>query len=459
MGVLFVLLLFSVAFFFGFKKPLAVLLLVVFFAPWQGVDIDVGLRVTAYRALLFGLFSSVIMQTLLGRIRLPARANKYTSLFYLYIFYAALITFAQLPFIPELSISGGELRSPFMRSIIQVVIFTVELSPLFLVPMIVRGESIRLVAEVYIKSVIILAVLGWIQIFSNYVLGFDPYPIGAVNQWFGGNADHLRQGLQNMGSVQVLRMNSFAGEPRHLGIALSVALLMLQVVSTVSKKNKPKYAQLIWWFLFTSMLETFSASASYIWIAGSLLIFIFSIVLRKGVSAIKIVLVFSVFASVFITFSVAINDTLLYKVFYVRVIDRDAIEDFDSAVLGYLEENPSASITGVGLGNIHLYAMDYLSEIVKLYAYGNVFTAKSGYLRIISEIGIIGIIILFLGFWKISRSLYYQGQDETQMLWVMGWVLFMCFLMRGAFVGPQFFVLLGLSIALLSNRNERDRLS
>ncbi|MBC7520897.1 MAG: hypothetical protein H7268_07370, partial [Sandarakinorhabdus sp.] len=64
----------------------------------------------------------------------------------------------------------------------------------------------------------------------------------------------------------------------------------------------------------------------------------------------------------------------------------------------FLQASPGAAAAGVGLGNAHLYATPYLDPLYALYAEGNVFVAKTQYLRFISEIGIIGL-SLFLGWY------------------------------------------------------------
>ena len=81
-----------------------------------------------------------------------------------------------------------------------------------------------------------------------------------------------------------------------------------------------------------------------------------------------------------------------------RVNSDGALEDFDKTILSWLESAPQAAVAGVGLGNAHLYATPFLDPLFALYAEGNVFVAKTQYLRFISEIGIIGL-ALFLGWY------------------------------------------------------------
>ena len=86
-----------------------------------------------------------------------------------------------------------------------------------------------------------------------------------------------------------------------------------------------------------------------------------------------------------------------------RTIERlegpGAVEDFDLAIIDYFKEHPDSLPLGLGLGNAHLYAGPYLLPEHKLYAEGNVFIAKTQYIKLISEQGVIG--LLFFIVWYV----------------------------------------------------------
>lgn len=90
---------------------------------------------------------------------------------------------------------------------------------------------------------------------------------------------------------------------------------------------------------------------------------------------------------------------------------RDLVEDFDRAVLGFLQEEPGYLLTGVGLGNAHLYANEYLPTFAIPYAADTAFVAKSGYLRLISEVGLVGLALFLLWVGSQMRILSRAGKN------------------------------------------------
>ena len=60
-------------------------------------------------------------------------------------------------------------------------------------------------------------------------------------------------------------------------------------------------------------------------------------------------------------------------------------------------DKPQYLLFGSGVGNIHNLAAQYIPQEYLHYMKDNIFVAKSGYLRIISELGLLGM-FLFLNF-------------------------------------------------------------
>jgi hypothetical protein len=75
-------------------------------------------------------------------------------------------------------------------------------------------------------------------------------------------------------------------------------------------------------------------------------------------------------------------------------------EDYDTPIISFLIENPEAAFTGVGLGHAHLYAAPY-QQWEEVYAY----VAYRGYLRWVSETGLIGLTLFLLFYWNRARAL------------------------------------------------------
>lgn len=108
------------------------LYLVVFLAPWHGLDLDVGLRVTAYQIALIPLILVTVSH-------MAVRGwKKYSSPGYIFlatfVVYAISRSLLAVPFLPAADISGGFFRGPEVRAISQIVMFCFSLSPIFLLP-------------------------------------------------------------------------------------------------------------------------------------------------------------------------------------------------------------------------------------------------------------------------------------------------------------------------------------
>ena len=151
-----------------------------------------------------------------------------------------------------------------------------------------------------------------------------------------------------------------------------------------------------------------------------------------------------------------------------RTLGRTYIEDFDGAILRFLADQPRHLWIGVGLGNAHLYANDYLSVHAR-YAFDTAFVAKGGYLRLLSELGVIGL-LLFLGWiivqirrlWKqIALSKRLSIEEDTirvaSSLAQFGVVMIFLYLARGEYVSPQTFLTLGLVVVMTSDLGRLNR--
>jgi hypothetical protein len=468
------------------ERPREVLLSAIFLAPWSGLDVDVGVRLTAYRIVMATLaVASVLRLTLRpdSRSRVPV-----SVLFAALCLYAVIWSLVQIPFLPPRDVEGGVLRAPAARAIIQVFMFGLDVSPVIVVPLVLRhANDVWQAGETYIVSCVVLAMLGWLQIASWYGSGWNPFPIGVVDSLFGagarlGSQIGLREGIEFHRGVPLYRMNSLGGEPRDLAGSFAIALILLQVIMVNSRANRGGPHLVIWSFLFLSMLLTLSTSGLVLWILGTLALGGLQWSFGSGRSR-KTGLARWVFTSVGLPgLAIAATVTLLssmailpdgrwLEIAKVRTIGRSFSEDFDAAVIGFLRDQPGYSLAGVGLGNIHLYANDYLPDYAD-YAVNTSFVAKSGYLRLLSEIGIVGL-VLFLA-WvaaqirmlvKVSRIVRHDTifEDASPLAFALAqFATIICFfyLTRGNYVAPQTFLTFGVVVAFCGHmlRSRRDHL-
>jgi hypothetical protein len=265
-------------------------------------------------------------------------------------------------------------------------------------------------------------------------------------------------------------MNSLGGEPKNLGQSLAVALLLLQLVMVQWRSSRHLFWTVTWLFLYASMLMTLSTSGLVLWLVGTIALgalrliatnqnrkeqgFIRWLISSVGAPAFTLVLLALLVTSMS---SLGVVDYL--QVLEERTLGRTYIEDFDGAIMRFLEDQPGHIWLGVGLGNAHLYANDYLSVYAR-YAFDTAFAAKSGYLRLVSEVGIVGLSLFLV--WIIDQVLRLTRQidvckrhdvDEvtTKMatsLAQFGIVMTFLYLARGEYVSTQTYLTLGLVVAV-----------
>ncbi|MEO5907508.1 MAG: hypothetical protein ABIQ11_12330, partial [Saprospiraceae bacterium] len=116
---------------------------------------------------------------------------------------------------------------------------------------------------------------------------------------------------------------------------------------------------------------------------------------------------FGIFKKVFILYTIVligitiviVQNKFVNMVFQARVLERieetGVVEDFNVTIITFLTDKPQYLLLGTGLGQVHFFAQEYIPRQFKYYMRNNVFVAKAGLLRIVSETGLIGL-VLFL---------------------------------------------------------------
>ena len=107
------------------KNPKYAVYFIVFLAPWHGLDVDIGLRVTAYLIALTPLVIIIYTQSIIGRSRHKGIVN----LFYFFVSYMVIRSILQMLLLPDSTVVGGFFRTPAMRSFIQILMFFIIISP------------------------------------------------------------------------------------------------------------------------------------------------------------------------------------------------------------------------------------------------------------------------------------------------------------------------------------------
>jgi hypothetical protein len=391
------------------RYPKRLLYVTIALVPWQGLDFEMGLRLTAARVVL-GLLCVVCVAALLTH-RVPRGSFPVSGATIALALYAVLLTLMRIPFLPEASVAGGSLRGPAARSLVQCVYFLAVFGGGILVaPLYLREEEdFRVAARCFVWSLLVLASLGWLQLALWYGTGWNPFPVGLLTSW--GGDPSLRQATFSYGDVQVHRMNSLGGEPKDLGQGLMVGLFLIQAIWIVHPD--PALSRRLrgpWILLFVSMLLTLSTSALSVWPVVTVLevalyrVFVRPAVprhLRGGIGFRGAIGLAAFMAVVYwatpkdLGQGMRIGDLLA-----ARTVERLELEDFDQAIGSLLIHEPAWIPFGVGLGNAHLYADRYLTDATAEYAQGKVFRSKTGTLRVVSELGITGLSLWIVAVWS-----------------------------------------------------------
>ena len=395
--------------------PKRAALVAIFLAPWQGVDPDIGLRVTAFQLALVGLLAGAGPKLLRAKRwsagRLPAE-------YWLYFGYGVAITVVLLPTLPQMEVFGGWMRSPFVRPFAQIVLQLLLVVPVaFIGRLFVSWEDIEAIGTTYVKSCVALTVIGFGQLAVWYSTGSDPLPIGLVNGLLGGRGGEvLRSGQFEWDRFMVYRMCSLGGEPKDLGQSLVVGFMLWAASAAIAGKNTGPRGVLVGLMLLAGVVLTQSTSAFALLLTGPF-VGVGTILwhglpvrprakrwmIRAGLAG----------AACFCGFVLFLGTDRLTQMtektgdlLYMRTLGRETyIEDADEAMVDFLIDQPRYMIHGTGVGNSHLFAMPYLRTEYHYYMKNTVMGIRSGALKIITETGFVGFFLFLWAIYSFIRPL------------------------------------------------------
>ena len=251
----------------------------------------------------------------------------------------------------------------------------------------------------YVLSCLLLAIVGFIQLTIWYATGKDPMPIGFIGSLLTPSSIDIRSGMFYFEDKNVYRMSSLGGEPKNLGqgVALGLLILIWGYVNNVRILNNG--TKVVAFLLFTALFFTQSTSAFISFAVGFFGLIAFSSNASKKSISILVKLGFWLIIAfiLLIFFGNSLLNFSVLDLIEIRTITRAStsetgyLDDFDAAIVDYLRSDQLAILFGSGLGNVHLFADRFLPEEVATYAGGTSFTAKSGIIKIVSEVGLIGL--------------------------------------------------------------------
>jgi len=412
-----------VSFLLTFKNKKNLLYSYVISLPFFGLMMDVGLQIDITK--FISLLTCLILLYHLPKI--PRKLSPILT----FIIYIVSITIVMSMFLPE-SVSRFPLLRGKYRWVFQIFMWLLMFVPLFYSQIFIKNiKEVEKLYKFLLFSLVIVSLLGFIQIFSFYFLDFDPFPISILY-----SEEHQRTASFQSVNNLIFRMSSVGGEPKHLAYSLVMGLTIL-FAHLISRKNifSRKIDIFVFFILLVAMLLTFSTQGYILFFLNIVILLIYYKNIKSAL--ILIIGIFALTSLIGSTMGFSLND--LFKTRILRDKDEVSIvtytEDSNETVIGFLKDYPGFLVIGSGLGNIHLWAQNYIPDYAEYYMYGNVFVAKSGFLRLLSETGVIGLLLFFYGFLKPFYNLKKQNAEIKTHL-IISFLIFLDFLLSAD--GPNY---------------------
>lgn len=393
----------------------------VFLLPLDSVLNDsLGLRLTAFQ------FTGFVGLVLLIFFKVEkAGYYKYAIPFFLYAI--VLTIFTSIALIQPIEVKMGNFFREEGRFISQIVLFLFFKYGFFFFAENTRFNTgkFKKVLKIYVYAVCVQAILGLIQLGTFFFTRQDIYPIPRPE-----NLPYDSAAYEMLGNPFV-RIGALAGEPKRLAAELVVALAIL-VLSQKFDRGWFRGKQGILILLLILALFFTLSSGGYVLFAGLLILIAF-----LDISRLKIPVRLNgatILTSFLIIFTVYFFFDLIDIVIQKRLINRKLYaEDFDEVILTFLMNEPSWLFFGTGMGNVHNEANYYMLQYpLYAFAHNTPFTAKSGYLTLLSETGIIGtsLFIFFVGMIFIKLHGLKISRKERHFLTYLLFILLVFFLGR-----------------------------
>lgn len=353
------------------KKDYNLFEITIFLAPFTAISFKLGVNLTLYQILLSFLLLHFLFQSKINF------KNVSLNIFLLYSIFSTI--FISVFIIEDYIQLGNYFRSEG-RFITQIILFLLNFSIIFIAYKYLETiQSIHKILKVLLEGMVLLSLLGWLQFSVYQIIHLDIFPI------------YIKNGLAISGveqSLNIFRISSLSHEPKGLAVFITIAFFILYSLNNNNIKVF-KYDLLIKILFTITIFATLSTSGLVMFGMLFFLIFILNIhkfkINYKKISILLILLIIILY-----------NQQFIVEIIELRILNRDLTsEDFDAPIQIFLSKFPEYLFFGSGMGNIHNLSADFIPLKYLHYMKDNIFVAKSGYLTLISEYGVIGL-ILFL---------------------------------------------------------------
>lgn len=267
--------------------------------------------------------------------------------------------------------------------ILTQTVYYLLLSCLFFLPIAAFDDSRQLITALRwaINSIVMLAMLGILQKLIYDATGVDIFPINRA-----GIFDRESGYFYNIDVSSAKRINSLAGEPKHLAIACVFGLSLIVYgikYGFLNFRLHTAYALL----LLITIYFTFSTT-------GLLLLLILAVYTLVKFSSQKnmlgfVLVILALTAAGYYSIRLGNVDAFIFT------LEKTGLEVQDQSIMSALLVHPFLALFGTGAGNIHHFAVHYLPVDFPIFK-ESPYKGNSGLFFVIADSGIIGAILLLL---------------------------------------------------------------
>jgi len=245
----------------------------------------------------------------------------------------------------------------------------------------------------------------------------------------------------------VFRASSFAGEPKHLGILMSVGLIYCFLARLFRIPIGQQFAMHKPLAIGAALVLSLSTTGFAITAAGIGSAAVFYFRRLRSVDMALAGIAFSVVATQVIGAGGDFATSLLGQ------LNRMEVEVQDRSVAQALLNAPELLLAGTGLGNIHLFAVDFLPPEFPLFR-DQGYKANSGVWFVIGDSGLIGLFLVLIspffclqGYLQMRKYLSREQRTEAMTMLAIVLMTTVSFLLR---FDPLFFLISGFGATRLA---------
>lgn len=413
---------------------------IAFLIPFQSLGFEFGLLVWPfYIPLIIAIIMSGLKST-------PIFVDKRILIYLLYVIISTIVIslfFIEYSFVNSDYSSFFRNNGRFISYLGKIILF--QLGIVIIISNAIKNKvQFRRIIRVYLQALTILAVIAFAQLAIFIATGINITPMGIRKDVV------VEPMVRIFSSISFPRLNSLGGEPKALGASLAVGIALLYY-SSQHQLNLIKRTNILMALFIFILFCTVSTGG-----IGLFLIFIAANIVRWFIISIKKIKFkksFLILAPILV-FIMVLGRGPLNTLVKTRFVDRPiGAEADDATIQAFLKAEPKWWIFGPGSGNLAQVASPYIPDAFKHFTSGNILNSRYGHIKIISENGLIGLLLFLLIYisllFKMNKLKASPYRYEAKFLIKMILILLLFYFARANYVYPPFLFITGLGFALI----------